>query len=347
MNDLIDNLLGELKSISSSHPYVVVNLMHEIMRLTYPEDPYVYSNSGIDNSGEHQSDRLEFAINNAIKTISCYKNIGSYNINFEEKKYSLDIKDDVGSVYGLAWKDNDAEFMVNEAKDIIIERFNNNNIDLSNIVGKKVLDLGCGSGRYTCALALLGAGHVTGVDYGDEGLQKGRSLSDKFGLSIDFQKQNILDLSFDTDSFDFVFCNGVTHHTEDIIKATSEIYRVLKPSGSAWYYIYGSGGYAWRIIKEFNSLMKNVNIPKEYAHNLLEMIGMPENRHIFIDHLYVPILTLTSKKEFETMLNTTGFSDFRRCFNGRSTDADYLVETGSDRDRELWGDAELRYFVIK
>ena len=346
MYTLIDKLFEELKDISASHPYIVVNLMHEVLRLTYPTDPYISGNSIIDNAGEHQADRLELAINNAIKVIDCYKNIGSYNFDFGEKNYSTDIKDDVGSVYGLAWKNNDAKFMVNEAKNIIIERFGANKIDLSNIEGKKVLDLGCGSGRYTCALSLLGA-NVTGVDYGDEGLQKAQSMADDFNLSINFQKQNILDLSFDSNSFDFIFCNGVTHHTEDMNKATSELYRVLKPSGKAWYYVYGSGGYSWKIIRECNNLMKSINIPKEYAHNYLKIIGMPENRHIFIDHWYVPILNMTSKSEFETMLVNAGFSKYVRAVNGRSTDADYLVENGSDRDRDMWGDAELRYFITK
>ncbi len=347
MKNKIDRLVLDLKGISLSHPYIVVNLMHEVLRTTYPEDPYIDSNNSIDNLEGHQLNKLEFSIDNAIETIACYKNIGSYSIPFKNEENSLNVKDKTGSVYGLAWGNNNEEFMVSEAKDIIIERFNKNNIDLANIKGKKVLDLGCGSGRYTCALSLLGAKHVTGVDYGDEGLKRGRAMAENLGLSIDFQKQDILDLSFDTDSFDFIFCNGVTHHTEDMSKATSELYRVLKPLGSAWYYVYGSGGYSWYIIKSFNNLMKDINIPKEYTHKVLKMIGMPENRHIFLDHFYVPILTLTSKKNFESMLKKASFSDFRRCIHGRSTDSDYLVENGSDKDKNLWGDAELRYFVTK
>ncbi|MBT4979192.1 MAG: class I SAM-dependent methyltransferase [Gemmatimonadetes bacterium] len=34
--------------------------------------------------------------------------------------------------------------------------------------GKKGLDAGCGGGRYTVALASLGAAKVTGIDYGRE-----------------------------------------------------------------------------------------------------------------------------------------------------------------------------------
>ena len=79
MYKLIDELIDELKNISSAHPYIVVNIMHEIMRLTYPTDPHVSSNFNIENAGPHQADKLKFAINNALKIIGHFKNIGSYN----------------------------------------------------------------------------------------------------------------------------------------------------------------------------------------------------------------------------------------------------------------------------
>ena len=44
-------------------------------------------------------------------------------------------------------------------------------------------------------------------------------------------KANILDLPFEDDSFDIVFCNHVLEHIEDDHKAMSELYRVMKPGG--------------------------------------------------------------------------------------------------------------------
>jgi SAM-dependent methyltransferase len=44
-------------------------------------------------------------------------------------------------------------------------------------------------------------------------------------------KANILNLPFEDDSFDIVFCNHVLEHIEDDLQAMSELYRVMKPGG--------------------------------------------------------------------------------------------------------------------
>ncbi|MCF6297686.1 MAG: methyltransferase domain-containing protein [Flavobacteriaceae bacterium] len=44
-------------------------------------------------------------------------------------------------------------------------------------------------------------------------------------------KADILDLPFEDNSFDIIFCNHVLEHIEDDHKAMSELYRVLKPKG--------------------------------------------------------------------------------------------------------------------
>ncbi len=339
-----DNFIKSLERLENvGHHSVVIMLMHEVTRAIYPNDPYI---EFIDN--EHVIDRVKKIVSNCTNIANLFCGVGSYNLDVKSNIIYDDIKDHTADVYGVAWGSNDAESMVLEAKEIIIERFAKNNIDLSVITGKKVLDLGCGSGRYSCALALLGASEVVAVDYGDPGLKKGMELADKFNLKIDFQKQDILNLNLETNSFDFVFCHGVAQHTGDIKKVTSEIFRVLRPGGKTWYYIYGSGGLFWEILEGFNKFMKRVSISERFAFDVLQIIGMPKNRHIFLDHWYVPILLLTSKKYFENVLDTFKFKNYRRAFKGRSTDADEVSELSKiTKDKEMFGDAELRYYIEK
>ena len=50
--------------------------------------------------------------------------------------------------------------------------------------------------------------------------------------------ENAETMSFDSNFFDHVNCQGVIHHTPNTEKAISEIYRVLKPGGTASISVY-------------------------------------------------------------------------------------------------------------
>lgn len=54
--------------------------------------------------------------------------------------------------------------------------------------------------------------------------------ADLFSPIVDV-KADILDLPFDDESFDVIFCNHVLEHIEDDKKAMSELYRVMKKGG--------------------------------------------------------------------------------------------------------------------
>lgn len=56
------------------------------------------------------------------------------------------------------------------------------------------------------------------------------TTADLFSPIVDV-KADILELPFEDDSFDFVFCNHVLEHIEDDSKAMSELYRVMRPGG--------------------------------------------------------------------------------------------------------------------
>jgi ubiquinone/menaquinone biosynthesis C-methylase UbiE len=86
------------------------------------------------------------------------------------------------------------------------------------------LDIGCGSGNYTIALSKLGY-KITGVDISAEMLNKAKAKSD----AVTWIKSNAKKLQFDDEEFDGAICTLATHHIQELDKAFSEIYRVLKP----------------------------------------------------------------------------------------------------------------------
>jgi arsenite methyltransferase len=100
--------------------------------------------------------------------------------------------------------------------------------------GDHVLDLGSGAGN-DCfvARAIVGeSGHVTGLDFTDEMLEKARANNTKLGFSnVDFIKGDIEQMPLPSGTVDVVVSNCVLNLVPDKRKAFSEIARVLKPDG--------------------------------------------------------------------------------------------------------------------
>jgi len=100
--------------------------------------------------------------------------------------------------------------------------------------GDKVLDLGCGVGRFTFRLANL-CKEIYGVDSSCEGIKycvdKSKELKINNAL---FRVMDARRLDFDNNFFDFIFSIGCLSCIPDInefLKALREIYRVLKKGG--------------------------------------------------------------------------------------------------------------------
>jgi SAM-dependent methyltransferase len=95
------------------------------------------------------------------------------------------------------------------------------------VKGKRVLEVGAGTGRDSLALARAGA-RVTTFDYSDESL---RLLTTVAGNEMDIVCGDALSLPFAGDSFDIVFHQGLLEHfrrPEDLLR---ENHRVLRAGG--------------------------------------------------------------------------------------------------------------------
>jgi ubiquinone/menaquinone biosynthesis C-methylase UbiE len=91
----------------------------------------------------------------------------------------------------------------------------------------KVLELGCGTGYFTRELVKLKV-HVTAIDISPELIDVAKSEIKSENVS--FEVQNAYEMTYDSNQFDAVIGSSVLHHL-DIVKAVTEIYRVLKPGG--------------------------------------------------------------------------------------------------------------------
>ena len=88
-------------------------------------------------------------------------------------------------------------------------------------------------------------------------------------------------------------------------------------------------------------------IPLEYTIKVLDMIGMPAKRTIFVDSWYVPIEDHISKKEIENSFKKLGFSKFNRWKKGRKIELESVVFSKKKDASNLWGEGELRYILNK
>ncbi|MEO8884073.1 MAG: class I SAM-dependent methyltransferase [Devosia sp.] len=99
--------------------------------------------------------------------------------------------------------------------------------------GGSVIDLGCGGGHVSYALAPL-VGSVTAYDLSADMLTAVKAEAAKRGLSNLVTRQGPAEaLPFPDASFDAVFCRYTAHHWPDVRKGLREARRVLKPGGVA------------------------------------------------------------------------------------------------------------------
>jgi 2-polyprenyl-3-methyl-5-hydroxy-6-metoxy-1,4-benzoquinol methylase len=93
--------------------------------------------------------------------------------------------------------------------------------------GDRVLDVGCGEGRFTGILTSAGA-EVVGVDVAEEPLRRARALDPELDLRV-LDGEAAWDLP--DASFDVVWAGEVIEHVADTAGWLSEARRVLRPGG--------------------------------------------------------------------------------------------------------------------
>jgi len=97
------------------------------------------------------------------------------------------------------------------------------------VAGLPVLDLGCGTGRHTLALAIAGA-RVTALDQSPEML--GRARAKLQGHEVQWVVHALPDpLPFPAGSFALAVLGLVAEHVADLARLLGEVARVLRPGG--------------------------------------------------------------------------------------------------------------------
>lgn len=99
---------------------------------------------------------------------------------------------------------------------------------LGNVAGKRVLDLGCGTGLATVMFAKQGA-HAIGLDPSPELLTNAKRSAEREGVKLELHQGDLADLAFmRADSVDLVFSAWAFGSVPDLNRVFRQVHRVLK-----------------------------------------------------------------------------------------------------------------------
>jgi ubiquinone/menaquinone biosynthesis C-methylase UbiE len=98
---------------------------------------------------------------------------------------------------------------------------------------KKIMDLGCGTGRHTIHLAKQGF-TVYATDISETGLKITQEKAQNLGIeNIIYKQHDMTNIPFEDNEFDAILCIWTTGHglLHDVKRNVDEMYRVIKPGG--------------------------------------------------------------------------------------------------------------------
>ena len=104
----------------------------------------------------------------------------------------------------------------------------------------RLLDAGCGSGKYSIPLEMRGF-DVVGMDVSFKALRMLRESSKSRDVDIDILVGNIFQLPFIDGSFDIIWCYGVLQHllSNERESAICEFKRILRTEGLLFIEVFG------------------------------------------------------------------------------------------------------------
>lgn len=230
--------------------------------------------------------------------------------------YDNAVEQRTGQLFGDLWNRYD-DRLFEESVSLFQRRWTANGEPAGFLEAKRCLDAGCGGGRYTIAMARMGACESVGVDIGEAGLADARARAERLGVpAAHFRMASVLALPFESGSFDFVCCSGVLHHTPSVEQGLAELHRVLRPGGSLYLLLYGDGGQYWpltQVLRPYASMLGYDEVAR-----CVEAAKLPANkRRTLLDDLFVPLLETYSVARVETLLRQAGFAQWRRWSRGQ------------------------------
>jgi ubiquinone/menaquinone biosynthesis C-methylase UbiE len=176
--------------------------------------------------------------------------------------------------------------------------------DLAIPNGEKVLEVGCGAGQASVALAQRGY-VVDAIDSASNMLAITQQYAADAGVGalLSTRVGNAYLLDFPDNSFGLVLAIGVMPYLESPSRALAEMARVLKPDG----FLLVTAGNRWRLNHILDPwLCPPLQPIRRFAAKMLRKVRKPRPER------FHPMLRFNSSREFSGWLSATGFVTWKK-----------------------------------
>jgi ubiquinone/menaquinone biosynthesis C-methylase UbiE len=255
-------------------------------------------------------------------------------------------EEEVSGLFSDIWLGMTDDIYFDESFDFLRQRLEKNGVDPHDLFGGKVVvDAGCGSGKFSAAIARFEPAKVIGIDIGDRGLEFARRQAEKVphGKRIEYRLGSLLEIPLADASVDVVLSNGVIHHTTDYERCIAEFARVIKPGGTLFLYVNGLFGLFELLVDTTRLSLQGV--PRAFYLHYLSLLGLNSGRIYWVaDNSYAPY-EWKSDEDVQALLRLHGFDDIRRLYRGVPSDQIEQVSTGLPYAEVKYGESQLKYLA--
>lgn len=146
-------------------------------------------------------------------------------------------------------------------------------LGLTDFRNKLVLDAGCGEGMDSAILGSFG-NRLVGIELSPKVACQAKALAKQSGASVEVIIADLESMPLCSDAFDAVYSGWVLHHFKDLGLVSTEISRVLKPSGYVGIVEPNGSSVAVKLSQIFEGIARpllvtmNIDTPNETLHTV-------------------------------------------------------------------------------
>ena len=170
---------------------------------------------------------------------------------------------------------------------------------------KNVLEVGCGTGQLSIYFSLGSNNNIVGLDPTIDSLKLANNFSKKNEIkNIQFVNADIFDDVLKDEYFDFIWCNGVLHHTRDPYKAFETLIKSLKKEGYVLIGLYNKIGRIRTIVRKYLYKVFGKKLLMTIDPTLRNLKNNQEEQYAWIRDQYIhPIESLHTLDEVHSWFN--------------------------------------------